>query len=424
MTHGPIRPPPSRSALFALVSEGFLSRLSSGVVGFALPLYALQLGLGFAEISILVSLNIIVGMVLKPVAGGLVDRLGHRVSSVIALGMRSALYLLFAAAGAPLHLYILQSTRGLTKAVRDPALYALLGTFGGKSRVARTFGWYQAAKGSAGSLGHAVAGFLLALTAGSFGWTFAAAAAIAFLPCVILPLLLPQRLTSEQAHDEPSDAIIRPRSQPRTSASLELAPFIGYGFLVSASSRMLRRMMPLLLVEYAGLAETEAGFLYLLAAIVPILAAPVFGWFYDRVSPGLVLQTRSALNAVSSLLYIASPTLAGFAAGKLLDKSGTSAFGPAWGALMTQASSADPSRRASRIAVMSAAEDAGTVSGPVLAGLLWSAFGPVAMLAVRLGLSLSAAAYTYFLVHWLSRMTFRPMTAPAPSVRSKTHEPM
>ena len=397
------RPDAPRSALLALVSEGFLSRLSSGVIGFALPLYAFELGLGFAEISVLISLNLIVGMALKPFAGALVDRIGSRVSSTIALGLRSLLYLLFAVAGAPVALYLIQGARGVTKAVRDPALYTLLAITGGKKRVARTFGWYQAAKGSAGSLGHAVAGFVLALSAGSFGWTFAAAAAIAFLPCVLLPLLIPARHEAAPESVKPATPAAGTPPVATRRVLLELAPFMGFGFLVSASSRMLRRMMPLLLIEYAGLAASEAGALYVFAALIPLIAAPAFGWFYDRINPAMVLQARSVLNAVSSLIYIVSPTLAGFAAGKLLDKSGTSAFGPAWGALMTQASSADPTRRASRMGMMTAAEDAGTVGGPILAGILWSAVGPVAMLAARLGLSLAAGIYTLFLVRWLKR---------------------
>ncbi len=407
------RPDPSRSALLALAGEGFLSRLSSGVIGFALPLYALELGLGFAEISVLISLNLIIGIALKPLAGPLVDRIGSRVSSTVALGARSGLYLLFAFAAGPFALYAIQGARGVTKAARDPALYSLLAVTGGKKRVARTFGWYQAAKGSAGSLGHAVAGFLLALSAGGFGLVFAAAAAIAFLPCVLLPLFVPAAHGAPPARPNSSSPSDNATAGARKRALLDLAPFMGFGFLVSASSRMIRRMMPLLLVEYAGLAASEAGVLYVFAAFIPLVAAPLFGWFYDRISPAVVLQARSALNAASSLLYIVSPTLAGFAAGKLLDKSGTSAFGPAWGALMTQASSADPSRRASRMAMMTAAEDAGTVSGPILAGMLWSAFGPVAMLSVRLGLSLASGVYTLFLVRWLARRGARLQSSAA-----------
>jgi len=56
-------------ALLALVAEGFASRLSFGLVGFALPLYARGLGLSLAAIGVLASLNTIVALVLKPVMG-------------------------------------------------------------------------------------------------------------------------------------------------------------------------------------------------------------------------------------------------------------------------------------------------------------------------------------------------------------------
>lgn len=392
-----------RATLVALMGEGFLSRLSSGIIAFALPLYAHQLGMGFAEISILISLNLIVGMFLKPLLGPVVDRYGYRFTTVTALATRSALFLLFGAAGAVWHLALLQSARGVAKSVRDPAIYAILASLGGTKRIARTFAWYQTAKGSAGSLGNAAAGFLLALTAGSYGLVFAVAAAIALLPCFVLPLFLSKRQGAGRPPAEPRPPVADPRNTPGKPARLDLAPFVGFGFIVSASSRMLRRMMPLLLVEYAGLVEAEAGSLYLLAAAITVLATPVFGWLYDRVSPRLVLMIRSVLNATSSLVYIFAPTFAGFAAGKILDKSGTAAFRPAWGALMAKASATKPSRRASRIAKMNAGEDAGTVCGPILAGVLWSAFGPVPMLAARLVLSLAAEVYTVFLLRWMGQ---------------------
>lgn len=393
-----------RQVLAALISEGFLSRLGFGVAAFALPLYARRLGLSFAEISLLVSLNVVVGMLLKPAAGRFADRRGHRGVAVAGLGVRSVMCFLFGVASAPWQLFLLQSLRGVGKSLRDPALIALLAAHGGKQRIATTFAWYQTAKGAANSLGHAVAGLLLTFTAGSYGVTFAIAAGLSALPCLILPVLIPRTASS------PSSPAARPAARgaaaPAAGESprrFALAPFVGFGFIISASSRMLRRMMPLLLVEYAGLEEAAAGSIYLLASSATLLATPAFGWLHDHVSPKPVLLLRSALNAASSLLYIASPTYPGIAVAKVLDKSGTAAFRPAWGAMMARVSAADPALRAGRIGVMSAGEDAGTVLGPILAGVLWTVFGAVPMLAARLALALVAEVYTLWLLRWLER---------------------
>jgi len=88
-------------ALLALVAEGFASRLSFGLVGFALPLYARGLGLSLAAIGVLASLNTIVALVLKPVMGAAADRYGRKRTLGVAMALRSVLALLYAVATTP-----------------------------------------------------------------------------------------------------------------------------------------------------------------------------------------------------------------------------------------------------------------------------------------------------------------------------------
>ena len=425
-----------RAATVAVLSEGFFSSLSFGIVAFALPLYAREMGLSFAAISVLISLNLAISMLLKPFVGRLVDQLGYRGSAVLSVALRTLFCLLFGAATAAWQLFSLQSARGVAKAIRDPAIHSLLAVHAKRNRVASRFAWYFTAKGAASSLGHAVAGLLLTLTAGAYGWVFVVAAALSALPLLLLPWVSPAAAQSPaEAHSRLEAAPTATRAttaaavtgrlsgedglpvdaRPQASAPDRLAPYIGFGFVVATTSGMLRRIMPLLLVEYAGLSAAAAGSLYLLATVVTLLVTPVFGWLYDHVSQKLVLMMRSALNASSSLIYILSPTFAGFALAKMLDKSGTAAFRPAWGALMAAVASRDPGRRAERIARMSAGKDAGTICGPVIAGILWSAFGPVAMLASRIALAVIAEAYTLLLMRWMTRRNrdVRPAASPA-----------
>ena len=47
--------------LIAIVGEGLLSRLSFGLISFALPLYARHLGFSLSQVGILVALNSAVG---------------------------------------------------------------------------------------------------------------------------------------------------------------------------------------------------------------------------------------------------------------------------------------------------------------------------------------------------------------------------
>ena len=75
-------------ALLSIVGEGFLSRLSFGLVSFALPLYALHLGMSLPEIAFLDSINVIVALALKPLAGWVADRFGLKRSFTIAVSLR------------------------------------------------------------------------------------------------------------------------------------------------------------------------------------------------------------------------------------------------------------------------------------------------------------------------------------------------
>ena len=60
----------------------------------------------------------------------------------------------------------------------------------------------------------------------------------------------------------------------------------------------------------------------------------------------------------------------------------------------------DPGSGAAQLmGYMSAGEDAGEMAGPVLAGLLWGAFGAPVLLATRIGLALVAEVFTWRMTH-------------------------
>jgi MFS family permease len=187
----------------------------------------------------------------------------------------------------------------------------------------------------------------------------------------------------------PADTI---ETQERSSSGV--MRFAGVGFAISGTGHMLSTLFPVLAVEYAGLSVAQAGMLYSVSAIVA-LSGPAFGWLSDNVSRRLVLQLRGAANVASSALYLVAPGLAGFAVGKAVDDAGKAAFRPAWGALMAHVSGFDRRRRAQLMGYMSAGEDAGEMAGPVVAGLLWGAFGAPALLVTRMALALGAEAYTW-----------------------------
>ena len=384
-------------ALSAMVAEGFLSRLSFGIVSFALPLYALELGLGVAAIGILASLNLMVAIALKPLAGWVADRVGLKLSLTGAIALRSAVSLMLALATVPWQLFATRSVHGVSIALRDPAVNALIAEGATKERIASAFAWYQTAKSVAGSLGKVLAGLAIAATASSFSLVFGFAFLLSALPAYVVVRYVrepdwesePARRATAGPEGERLESADQTAARPRG-----VLRFAGVGFAISGTGHMLSTLFPVLAVEYAGLSAAQAGLLYSISAAVALLG-PAFGWLSDNVSRRLVLQTRGVANVLSSGLYLVAPGLPGFAVGKAVDDAGKAAFRPAWGALMAHVSSFDRRRRAQLMGYMSAGEDTGEMAGPILAGLLWATFGAPVLLLTRMGLALGAEVFTW-----------------------------
>src|SRR3989442_6370982 len=159
-------------SLVAIVGEGLLSRLSFGLISFALPLYARQLGLSLSQAGILAALNSAVAVALKPLLGWAADRLGLKRTFVAAISLRSLVSLFLGFAAAPWELFAIRSAHGLSMSLRDPSANALIAEHGGEKSVASAFACSQTAKSVAGSVSKAFAGIPPAGPAANFPLVF------------------------------------------------------------------------------------------------------------------------------------------------------------------------------------------------------------------------------------------------------------
>lgn len=406
------------AAMIAIVAEGFLSRLSFGIISFALPIYAHRLGMSLFEIGVLMTLNQVVAMGLKPLMGWVADRVGLKRSFTVSILLRSLTALFLVVAQVPWQLYAVKSLHGGSKALRDPAANALIAEQGGKKAIASAFAWYHTAKIVAGSMGKAIAGIILTLTASNYSFVFNIAFLLSLLPLysVIryikadkpraskndLAAKKPERLPVTEYSDKAS-------STPLTSLSAGsksvIISFSLLSFAINGTAEMLRGIFPILATEYAGLSEAQTGLIYVASTVIVLISGPIFGWLADHGRQELVLLVRSFGNILSSIVYIFAPNLVGFTMGKLADDAGKAAFRPAWGAMMAHVSSYDPQRRAQTMSWMLLGEDAGAIAGPILAGLLWSTWGLSVMLGVRVLLAIGTEIYTIYLSRSLGELS-------------------
>ncbi|WP_228061252.1 MFS transporter [[Phormidium] sp. LEGE 05292] len=388
-------------SLFAIVAEGFLSRLSFGFISFALPLYASHLGLSLTQIGFLIALNEAVALMLKPVMGYAADRFGLKRSFTIAIGLRSLVALLLAFVTSPWQLYGVRAIHGSSKALRDPAASALIAEQGGKKAIASAFAWYHTAKMVAGSLGKALAGIILTITASNFSLVFTLSFVISVLPLYAVARYVRENTPQPEETKAAVETLTQATPEEPPVNVLEsrwlLLPFTLLNFLINGTAEMLKGLFPILATQYGGLNEAQTGLIYTASTIVLLISGPMFGWLSDRGNRKLVLMVRSIANTISSIIYIFAPNFLGITTGKLVDDIGKSAFRPAWGSLMAHISSFDKRRRAQTMSWMILGEDAGTIVGPILAGFLWTTWGLTIMLSARVVLAIVTEVYAAYL---------------------------
>jgi MFS family permease len=383
--------------LLAIIAEGLFSRLSFGVIGFALPLYARHLGLSFAQIGILISLNSAVALCFKPLLGWVGDRFGLKRTFVSSIALRSLVSLLLAFAAGPWALYAIRGLYGLSMSLRDPSANGLIAEHGGKKSVASAFAWYQTARQVANSVSKALAGLLLAMTASNYAIAFYVAFILSLLPIILVTLLVHEPPVQHSLNE--LEAIPPEPGEGRRNRKPSVLPFVGFGFLVAGTAEMLSGLFPVIATEYAHLTKAQAGLIYTISTLIAIVSGPVFGWLADHVSRKLTLLIRSLANTLSSVLYLIWPTYAGVGVARSIDDMGKAAFRPAWGALMAQISGTDRRNRARTMSWLSMGEDAGGVAAPVLAGFLWNTWGIAALMSARIVLAIFTEVYALLIEH-------------------------
>lgn len=372
----------------AVTAEGFLTRLGFGMISFALPLYALALGMSMAEVGLLYALRSVTTIMVKPVMGWAADRFGRKQTLVTAVVLRCLVGFLFVFAALPWHLYAIRILSGIMTAARDPSAAALIAEHGNKRNMASSFAWYTTAREVGKSLGYAAAGLLVTAPGGYQTIFF-----IAFLTSCAALLTVIRYVREHKNSDEPDKSVnkVEPDTllQPsKFNIKRRLISYAAFGMMVSLNAEMMRGLFPIIATQYAHLTERQAGFAAGASTVAILAAGPIFGWLSDNFSRKLSLSTRSIANMVSSLLYIYTPSFSGFLTAKVMDDTGKAAFKPAWGAMMAEVSDADPSSRGRTISYIDSASTVGEVMGPMISGVLMAMFGVPVMLGVRVAISL------------------------------------
>jgi MFS family permease len=156
------------------------------------PLLKAQLGIGFVELGLALTVASVVGVAAQLPVGYLVDRVGSRRMLVLGLLLAGLAYLGFGLAPSYSTLLLAMVFIGLANSVFHPADYSLLSAKVASVRLGRAFSIHT----FAGFLGNAVAPVTMVALAASMGLNFALMAAGIIALVVAVPLLIARGMTS------------------------------------------------------------------------------------------------------------------------------------------------------------------------------------------------------------------------------------
>jgi hypothetical protein len=171
------------------------------------PFLKAQLGIGFVELGLALTVANILSVVAQLPVGFLVDRVGSRRMLVLGLITSALAFISFGLSPSYSRLLLAMALLGLANSVFHPADYAILSARIAAARVGRAFSIHT----FSGFLGTAVAPVTMLAVAASLGLNFAVIAAGSIALVAALPLMLVRGVDNIPAVPHPNEAPAAPR---------------------------------------------------------------------------------------------------------------------------------------------------------------------------------------------------------------------
>ena len=334
-----------------------------------LPLFAQELGAVPELIGVIVATSTITGIFVKFPSGIASDIVGRRVVLLTGVMIFSLMPFAYVLIHQVWLLIIIRSIHGLATALFAPVAMAIVADLYPNNR-GEYLGWYSSSTQVGKLLGPMAGGFLVGRT--GFSNTFKICGLIGLLP---LSLTIWVPVGKERRHESMAfqHMILKFREElksvGRDRRILVTSAMEGIQMLAGGA---LMAFLPIYGTQ-AGLSVAQVGLLFGIQGVATLMAKPLMGRLSDRMGRrpliimgllgcALTFALIPAVTGFSALLVLA----AGFGLGEAILASSTSAL---------VADLYQTRSLGSAMGVFGTIMDIGHASGPILAGLLISAFG-------------------------------------------------
>lgn len=361
----------------------------------ALPLFIRSMGVPLSTVGYIAAASTIVGIVVSFPAGMLSDIIGRRRVMLTAAVVFTTAPFLYLVIAAPWQLVLVRIYHGLATAILGPvALAAIADTF--ETGRGERMGWYSAATMVGRFVAPLVGGLLI--FGADFRWVYLAAGfagILALVAAVRLPIAsaasgsLREAFGQQRArYGREIRSVLRHRGILATSG-VEATQYFAFGALET--------FLPIYLNEQLGYPAWKIGLLFTAQILAATLTKPVMGRLSDRygrvpmIVSGLILGGITIGSVVlSSDYFVIMVLMALFGLGLATVTASTAAL----------VADLSPSEgRGGALGILSSIMDVGHASGPIVTGVLVSAYSYLVAFA-SVGVLLVVVSLTFgSLVH-------------------------
>ncbi|MCA1712131.1 MAG: MFS transporter [Actinobacteria bacterium] len=361
---------------FVLALVAFCVALGFGIVVPAVPLFALQFGVGTTAAGAVVSAFALMRLVSGLAGGRLVDRVGERSALMVGLGVVAVSSLLAGLAVSYPQLLVLRAVGGIGSAVFTIAATSLLLRVASAAQRGQTQSVYRGGFLLGGIIGPAFGGAVIGISlrapfflyAGTLGLAMLVAATM--LPRSPVPDQ-PAQVTLGVAEEDAAPHVVVP--EPRTTLRTALASpayraALAGNFAVGFSVLGVRStVVPLLVVQDLHLAAGWIGAAFVVAALVQAVLLLPAGRAVDQIGRRPTLLAGGFVTAASlvGLALVSGPATLLLA--MAVFACGAAVLGVAPAAIVGDVVRG---KGGTAVAVWQMSSDLGSVIGPLAAGFL------------------------------------------------------
>jgi MFS family permease len=335
-----------------------------------LPLFIRSLGVPVSTVGFIAAASTVVGILVSLPAGILSDIIGRRRVILMAAVVFATAPFFYLLVSLPWQLVLVRIYHGLATAILGPVAMAAVADTFEKGRGER-MGWYSSATMIGRFLAPFVGGALI--FGEDFHWVYIAdglAGVVALLAAIRLPLATRASTSGREALRREGGkvgreivVILRTPGILATSG-IEAVQYFAFGCLET--------FLPIYLNEQLGFSPFKIGLLFTVQILAATLTKPLMGRFSDRYGRVPMIAAGLALGGASTAVMLYSGNYL-----VLMVFIGLFGLGLATVTASTAALVADLSRaysRGSALGVLSSIMDIGHSTGPMVSGLLISAY--------------------------------------------------